>query len=143
MRNKKIRSMPTMPSAYSAFTKACGRNSSSSLAEENGNLPQIEVNEVLGLVCHIRAKVSSHNCVPCWIVLFVELLLDEGSNIFLDIVLLQGLSSAVNGILLHVLCHVSIFDHSLTITHCWPEQALQKAIGVAHAQCDHSKTGTL
>ena len=37
------------------------------------------------------------------VVLLIELLLDEGSDVLLDVVLLQGLGGAVDGVLLQVL----------------------------------------
>ena len=45
--------------------------------------------------------------------LFVELFLDEGGDVFLDVVLLESLRGAVDGILLHVLGHVGILDDNV------------------------------
>jgi len=72
---------------------------------------------VFRFVCDVAAEVASNDAVPCWVVLLVELLLDEGSNVFLNVVLLQGLCGAVNSVLLHVFGHVRIFDHSLPFRH--------------------------
>ena len=69
------------------------------LEEEDGDLAQVEVDEVLRLVSDIRAKVAAHNAVPGRVVLFVELLLDEGGDVLLDVVLFEGLSSAVDSVL--------------------------------------------
>ena len=46
-------------------------------------------------------------------------LLDKGSNVLLNVELLQRLGGAVNSILLHVLRHVSVLDHSLAVRHGW------------------------
>lgn len=35
-----------------------------------------------------RTEVAAHDAVPCWVVLLVELLLDERRDILLDVVLL-------------------------------------------------------
>merc|ERR1719440_1009468 len=87
------------------------------LEEEDSDLAQVEVDEVLRLVRHVRAEVAAHDAVPGRVVLFVELLLDESGDVLLDVVLLEGLGSAVDGILLHVLGHVSILDHGLAVSH--------------------------
>ena len=63
----------------------------SALEEENSDLTQVEIDEVFRLMGHIRTEVSSHNAMPCWVVLLVELLLDVGSDVLLDVVLLQSL----------------------------------------------------
>ena len=76
-------------------------------------MAQIKVNEVLGLVRHIAAKVAADDAVPCGIVLFVELLLDVSGNILLNVVLLQGLGCAVNSVLLHVFRHISVLNDGL------------------------------
>ena len=72
---------------------------------------------MLGLVGDVAAEVTANNAMPCGVVLFVELLLDVGSNVLLNVELLQGLSGAVHSVLLHVLGHVSILDHSLPLSH--------------------------
>jgi len=87
------------------------------LEQENRNLAKVEVDEVLCLMRDVGAEVAADDSMPCWIVLLVEFLLDEGGDIFLDVVLLKCLSSTVNGILLHVLGHVGVLDDSLAIAH--------------------------
>merc|ERR1740137_426421 len=81
------------------------------LEEENCHLAQVEVDKVLGFMSNIASKIPSNNSMPCWVVLFVELLLDECCNVFLDVVFFQGLCGAVYCVLLHLLGHVSILDH--------------------------------
>lgn len=44
-------------------------------------------------------------------------LFDVGSDILLNVVLLQSQCGALHGILLHVLRHVGIFDHCLPFRH--------------------------
>ena len=92
-------------------------------------MTQIEVDEVLGLVCNIRAKVAANNAMPGWVVLFVEFLLDESRDVLLNIVLLQGLCGTVDGVLLHILCHVSILDHSLAVSHGLKMDELERSEG--------------
>ena len=50
---------------------------------------------MLGLVSDVRSEVTSNNAMPCGVVLFVELLLDVRSNVFLNVVLLEGLREKV------------------------------------------------
>jgi len=87
------------------------------LEEEDRHLAQVEVDEVLRLVRHVRAEVATNDAVPGGVVLFVELLFDESSNVLLDVVLLESLGRAVDSILLHVLGHVSVLDHGLAVSH--------------------------
>ena len=47
----------------------------------------------------IRAKVAADDAVPGGVVLLVELLLDVGSDVLLDVVLFQSLSCAVDSVL--------------------------------------------
>jgi len=72
---------------------------------------------VLGLVGDVGAEVAAHDAVPGGVVLLVELLLDEGGDVLLDVVLLQGLGGAVHGVLLHVLGHVRVLDDGLPLRH--------------------------
>jgi len=86
------------------------------LEEQDRNLSQVEVDEVLCLVGNVRSEVAANNAVPGRVVLFVELLLDERSDVLLDVVLLERLGGAVYGVLLHVLRHVGILDHGLAVS---------------------------
>ena len=72
---------------------------------------------MLGLVGHVGAEVTAHNAMSGGVVLLVELLLDEGGDVLLDVVLLEGLGGHVDSVLLHVLGHVGVLDDSLAFSH--------------------------
>ena len=90
---------------------------SAGLEEKDGDLAQVEVDEVLRLVGHIGAEVTADDAMPGGVVLLVELLLDEGSDVLLNVVALESLGRDVDGILLHVLGHVSILHNGLSVSH--------------------------
>lgn len=89
----------------------------SGLEQQDCNLAKVKVDKVLRLVRDVRAKVSPNDAVPCRVVLFVEFLFDVGSNVLFNVKLLECCSGAVYGVLLHVLGHVGILDHSFTFGH--------------------------
>ena len=89
----------------------------SGLEQQDCNLAKVKVDKVLRLVRDVRAKVSPNDAVPCRVVLFVEFLFDVGSNVLFNVKLLECCSGAVYGVLLHVLGHVGILDHSFTFSH--------------------------
>ena len=90
---------------------------STRLEQKNGHLPHVEVDEVLGLVRNVGAKIAPDNTVPRGVKFFVELFLDKGSNILFDVEFLECLVSTVNSILLHLLVHVSVLYYCLPICH--------------------------
>ena len=82
-----------------AIRACCSRGCSARLEEKNSDLAKVEIDEVLGLVGHIGAEVTADNAMPGGVVLLVELLLDVGRDVLLNVVLLQGLGGAVDSIL--------------------------------------------
>merc|ERR1719433_1066450 len=90
---------------------------SSGFEQEDGNLSKVEVDKMFRLMRDVGTKVPAHDAVPRRVVLLVKFLLDEGRNVLLNVVLLQRLGGTVDRILLHVLRHVRIFDHCLTVRH--------------------------
>jgi len=84
--------------------------SSSRFEEQNCHLPHVEIDKVLGLVSNVRTEIAANNTVPCRVVFLVKLLLDICCDILFNVELLQGHICAVNGILLHLLVHICMFD---------------------------------
>ena len=97
---------------------------SSRLEQQNGYLPQVEIDKMLCFVCHVRSKVSSDDAVPRWIILFVEFLLNVRGDVFLDIKFLHCLRGAVDCLLLHIFRHVGILDNRLAIGHLQAQPTL-------------------
>jgi len=89
----------------------------SALEEQNGDLAQVEVDEMPGLVGDVRAEVPAHDAMPSGVVLLVELFLDVRRDILLDVVLFESLSRAVDGVLLHLFAHIGIFDDGFSLGH--------------------------
>lgn len=90
---------------------------SSRLEQQDSYLSQVEVDEVLRFVCYVRSEVPSNDTVPRRVVLFVELFLDVGCDVLLDVELLHGLRGAVDCLLLHILRHVSILNDCFAFRH--------------------------
>ena len=65
------------------------------------------------LVSWVTYEPKLRPTMQCHVGFFVKLLLDECRDVLLDVVLLESLRGAVDSVLLHVLGHVSILDHSL------------------------------
>jgi len=91
--------------------------SSSRLEKKDGDLTQVEVDEVLRLVGDVAAEVAPDDAMPRRVVLFVELFLDVSRDVLLDVVLLQRLRRAIHRVLLHVLGHVRVLDDRLSVRH--------------------------
>ena len=70
---------------------------------------------MLGFVGDVGSEVASDDAVPGGVVLLVELLLDVGGDVLLDVVFLQRLGRAVDGVLLHLLRHVRVLEHRLRL----------------------------
>uniref|UniRef100_A0A3Q1KD14 Uncharacterized protein n=1 Tax=Anabas testudineus TaxID=64144 RepID=A0A3Q1KD14_ANATE len=88
----------------------------------NGHLAQVEVNEMLCLMGDVAAEVPTDNAVPGGVILLVKLLKKNKQkktccNVFLYVVLLHRLGGTVHGVLLHVLGHVCVLDHSFPVSH--------------------------
>uniref|UniRef100_A0A8C0IWC0 Uncharacterized protein n=1 Tax=Chelonoidis abingdonii TaxID=106734 RepID=A0A8C0IWC0_CHEAB len=93
------------------------------LEQKNCNLTQVKIDEVLCLMCYIAAKISANNAVPSRVVFLVKFL--KGREIY--------------SILLHVLRHVCILDHSLSVRHCEPK-AEQKVLRFCYSSFMHYTT---
>ena len=105
---------------------------STRLEKQNGDLPEVEVNEVLRLVSHVGAEVATDNTMPSRIVFLVELLFDVGRNVLwfgkyasrfewfvylFDVVFLKRLRRAIDGVLLHILAHIGVLYHCFAFGH--------------------------
>ncbi len=73
------------------------------LEEQDGDLAEVEVDEVLRLMCDVRAEFAADKAMPCWVVLLVELFLDVRRDVFLDVELLHRLRRDFSRVSLHVL----------------------------------------
>jgi len=82
-------------------------------------LAEVEVDEVLSLMGHVRSKVSPNNTVPCRVVTLVEFLLDVSSYFLLDVIFRESSGRAIDSILLHLLRHVSILNNSSFVRHVY------------------------
>ena len=94
-----------------------GQGGSAGLEQEDSDLAKVEVDEVLGLMGDIGSEIAANDAMPGGVVLLVELLLDEGGDVLLDVVALESLRRDVDRVLLHVLSHVSVLDDGLPVCH--------------------------
>lgn len=62
-------------------------------------------------MCDVASEVFAHDDVPCRPMPPVELLLDLGGNVLLDVVLLKSGGGNVDALLLHLLAHVNVLDY--------------------------------
>ena len=86
--------LPDQVGVFQLPSPSAGNNRgvrSAGLEEEDGDLTEVEVDEMLSLMGHVRAEVAAHDAVPGGVVLLVELLLDEGGDVLLDVELLESL----------------------------------------------------
>ena len=60
----------------------------SGLEQKDGHLTHVEVDEMLGLMGDIWTEVPPDHAMPGGVILLVELLLDEGCYVLLDVELL-------------------------------------------------------
>lgn len=61
--------------------RARGMQRLAALEQEDGDLAEVEVDEVARLVRHVRAEIAAHDAMPRRVVLLVKLLLDKRSNV--------------------------------------------------------------
>ena len=80
-------------------------------------MSKVEVDEVLSLVSHVGAEVASYNAVPCWVVFLIEFFLNEGSDVFLNVVFFKSLGADIDSILLHIFGHVCVFNNCFAVCH--------------------------
>jgi hypothetical protein len=90
---------------------------SARLEEEDSDLTEVEIDEVLGLMGHVRTEVTAHDAMPGGVVLFVEFFLDESGDILLNVELLERLGGDVNSVLLHIFGHVSVLHNGFAVCH--------------------------
>ena len=66
------------------------------------DLTDVEVDEVLCLVCDEGSEGPADDAVPCWVVGLVEFLLDESGDVLFDVEGVECLDGCVDGLVLHV-----------------------------------------
>lgn len=79
----------------------------------------------------VGAEVTAHDAVPGGVILLVELLLDVGGDVFLDVELLQRHISTIDRVLLHLLVHVSVLDHCFSLGCRHTQQNTNNQIKIA------------
>ena len=57
--------------------------------EQKCRLANVKVNKALGFMRDVASKILAHDAVPSRVVRLVELLLDVGCNVLLDVELLK------------------------------------------------------
>ena len=83
----------------------------------DGDFAQLEVDEGPGFLGHIKVEAIADVAMPgSRVVLPVEFFLDEGGNFFLvsDGEVVKCLVRDVDGVLLHVLIHVSVLHNGFS-----------------------------
>ena len=71
---------------------------------------------MLGLVGDVGSEVTADDTMPGGVVLLVELLLDVGSDVLLNVEFFKSHVGAVNGVLLHLLVHVGMLDDGFPLS---------------------------
>ena len=69
---------------HSLFDSPIAPRNLTRFKEQNSNLPEVEIDEMLGLVGNIGSKISSNYTMPGWVIFLVEFLLDIGSNVLIS-----------------------------------------------------------
>ena len=81
-------------------------------------MTDVEVDEVLCLVCDEGSEGPADDAVPCWVVGLVEFLLDERGDVLFDVEGVECLDGCVDGLVLHVIGHIDVLnDCALVLTH--------------------------
>uniref|UniRef100_A0A8D3A0J3 Uncharacterized protein n=1 Tax=Scophthalmus maximus TaxID=52904 RepID=A0A8D3A0J3_SCOMX len=84
---------------------------SAGLEQQDGHLTKVKVNEMPGIMSHFADEVPPNDAVPGRVIYLVKLLLVTKTHVQLRVMLLQGLAGKLHGVMLHLLRHVSLFDH--------------------------------
>jgi len=73
-------------------------------------MTEIEINKMLRLMSYETSKIPANDAVPCRTCSRVELFLDVLSYVLFNGVLLHGILSNFDGLMLHFLAHIRSLD---------------------------------
>jgi len=79
------------------------------LPKQYSALSKIKINKVLLFTHDITPKISPHNTMPGWIVIFIKLSFYIGRPVFACFKILKGFFGNCYGLFLHFLWHVCLF----------------------------------